>query len=98
MTLKPYCLALARAPSAALRANSASSDAIATVFGFGFCCAATSKKPSVIVCLGFGPAVGMNEKYLGYLNSALASSPNRLMNTLFFCITIGIAGAIMLVA
>src|ERR1700733_2384504 len=98
MTLKPNCLALARAPSAALRENSASSDAIAMVCGFGFCAAAPWKKPSVIVCFGLGPAVGMNEKYRGYLNSALASSPNRLMNVLFFCITMGMAGATIFVA
>src|SRR5271156_911995 len=98
MTLKPYCLALARAPSAALRENSASSAAIAMVCGFGFCSAATWKKPSVSVCFGFGPPVGINEKYLGYLNSALASSPNRLMKVLFFCMTMGMAGAIILVA
>ena len=59
MTLKPYCLALARAPSEALRENSASSAAMAMVCGFGFCAAATWKKPSVMVCFGFGPPVGM---------------------------------------
>src|SRR5271155_3677555 len=96
--LKPYCLALARAPSAALRANSASSDAIAMVAGFGDCAAATWKKPSVNACRGVGPLVGMNEKYFGYLNWALASSANRLMRSLFFCMTTGMAGATMLVA
>src|ERR1700722_6831882 len=95
---KPYCFALARAPSAALRENSASSAAIASVFGFGFCAAATWKNPSLIVCFGFGPPVGIYEKYRGYLNSLLASSANRLRNVLFRCIATGIAGATMLVA
>src|SRR5271168_3081462 len=98
MTLKPYFFALARAPSAALRANSASSDAIAMVCGFGLCAAATWKKPSVSACLGVGPLVGMNEKYFGYLNSALASSANRPMKSLFLCMAMGMAGATMLVA
>src|ERR1700733_3123039 len=98
MTLKPYCLALALTPSAALRENSASSAAIATVFGFGFCAAATWKNPSVIVCFGFGPPVGIIEKYFGYLNLGFASSANRLMKTLPFCMTTGMAGATMLVA
>src|SRR5581483_5492851 len=81
----------------ALRENSASSAASATVVGFGFCATATWKKPSVKDSLGVGP-VGSTEKYFGYLNSALTSSANRLMNVLPLCITTGIAGATMLVA
>ena len=95
--MKPYFLALSRAPSQALRENSASSAASATVVGFGFCAAAIWKKPSVKDCFGVGP-VGSTEKYFGYLNSAFTSSANRLMKVLPFCMTTGIAGATMLVA
>ena len=57
-------MAFSRAPSQALRENSASSAASATVVGFGFCFAATWKKPSVNEGLVFGP-VGSTEKYFG---------------------------------
>src|SRR5262245_43077409 len=62
--LKPYLCMFSRAPSAALRENSASSAAMATVCGFGFCAAATSKKPSVNDFFGVGPD-GSIEKYFG---------------------------------
>ncbi len=93
----PKVLAFSRAPSQALLENSASSAASATVVGLGFCCNAIWKKPSVNDGLVFGP-VGSTEKYFGYLNSWLASSANKLMKVLPFCMTTGMAGATMLVA
>ena len=69
----------------------------ATVSGFGFCAAATWKKPSVKDGLVFGP-VGIIAKNFVYLNSVFTSSPNRMMKVLPFCMTTGMAGAIMLVA
>src|SRR5215470_10640275 len=97
MILKPYLLEFSRAPSQALRENSASSAASATVVGFGFCALAIWKNPSVKAAFGLGPA-GSTEKYFGYLNSAFASSANRLMNVFPFCMITGMAGATMLVA
>ena len=90
-------MAFSRAPSQALRENSASSAASEIVVGFGFCAAAVWKKPSVNDAFGVGP-LGSTEKYCGYLNSLLASSANRLTKVFFFCITTGMAGATMLVA
>src|ERR1039457_3681241 len=97
MMLTPNVLAFSRAPSQALRENSASSEASATVLGFGFCCIATWNTPSVNEGLVFGP-VGSTEKYFGYLNSAFTSSANRLMKVFFVWTMIGMAGATMLVA
>ena len=42
--------------------------------------------------------VGIIEKKRGYLNSSFTAVPNSVRNSLFFCITTGMAGAIMLVA
>ena len=50
-----------RAPSEAFLENSASAATIATVFGFGFCAIAVSKKPSVKDVVGVGP-VGIMAK------------------------------------
>ena len=58
----PYFLP--RALSAALCWNSASVATIATVFGFGVCAAARSKKPWAKDFTGSGPN-GSIEKYLG---------------------------------
>src|ERR1043166_6962535 len=90
-------LAFSRAPSQALLENSASSTTSATVVGFGFCCAATWKTPSVKDGLVCGP-VGSTEKYFGYLNSWLASSANNPISVLPFGMITGIVGATMLVA
>jgi hypothetical protein len=61
--LKPDVLAFSRAPSQALRPNSASAEAIAMVFGFGFCTSANLKNPRVNAVFGVGP-LGIIEKYL----------------------------------
>ena len=95
--LKPCFAALVRAPSQALLANSASAATSATVVGFGFCAAAVSKKPSVNEGFGSGPD-GIMAKNFGYLNSVFTARPNRMMNTLPFCMITGMAGAAMLVA
>ncbi len=90
-------MAFSRAPSQAFCEKSASAKDSATVFGFGFCATAVSKKPFVNDVFVFGP-VGRIEKYFGYLNFAFTSSANRLMKVLPLRITIGIAGATSLVA
>ena len=51
-----------RAPSAEVRANSASADRKATVCGFGLCAAARSKKPFENARTPSGPS-GCIEKY-----------------------------------
>src|SRR5947209_3042853 len=86
-------LAFSRAPSQALRPNSASAATIAIDCGLGLCAAAASKNPVVKAGFGFGP-VGIIEKYLSYLNSSLMPVPNRLRNSFFLSIITGIAGAI----
>ena len=58
----PCALAFSRAPSEALRENSGSLEASATVCGLGFCAAAALKKPSLKDSVGVGP-VGTVEKY-----------------------------------
>jgi len=55
-------LAFSRAPSQALRPNSASAAASAMVCGFGFCASATLKNPRVKAGFGVGP-FGIIEKY-----------------------------------
>ena len=51
----PAFLALSLAPSQAFLENSWSAAIIATVWGLGFCAAATSKKPAVKAGLVSGP-------------------------------------------
>ena len=62
--LMPCFLAFSRAPSQAFLENSWSAATSATVNGFGFCAAATSKKPSVKDGFGMGP-VGIIAKNFG---------------------------------
>ena len=64
MTFMPCFLSSSRAPSEAALANSASAARIATVCGFGFCAAATSKKPFEKAFTPSGPT-GTMEKYFG---------------------------------
>ena len=70
---------------------------IASVFGFGFWAAATSKNPFEKLTGGSAPPVGTIEKYLGYWNSRFTSRPNSEKNVILCCMTIGIAGANRLV-
>ena len=91
--MKPEVWAFWCAPSQALRPNSASAIAIAMVCGLGFCASATLKKPRVKAGFGVGP-FGIIEKYFEYLNVSLMPVPNRLTNSFFFWIAIGIAAAI----
>src|SRR5271165_1761892 len=93
MILKPEATAFSCAPSQALRPNSASAIAMAMVCGLGCCTSATLKKPRVKAGFGVGP-FGIIEKYLGYLKLSLTPVPNRLTNSFFRPIAIGIAAAI----
>ena len=95
--LRPSALALARAPSAALRENSASAATIAIVFGFGWNAIAASKKGFEIAAFGSCPA-GVNSKNLSYLNFEFTPMPNSPMNAFLRCMTTGIAGASIFVA
>ena len=54
--MNPAAFAFLRAPTAALIVNSESAATIATVFGFGFCSAASAKKPFDQSVFGSGPA------------------------------------------
>src|SRR6266852_781281 len=97
ITLRPAALALSRASSATVLANSASAAMTATVCGFGFCSTANAKKPSENAPGPRGPTATI-EKYLGYLKCLLMPIAKRLMVVLSFCMMIGMAGATMLVA
>src|SRR4029077_1109585 len=63
-TRMPCRARLSLAPWAGLCENGASATRMATVSGFGCCCPATSKKPSVRARCGCGP-VGIITKYCG---------------------------------
>ena len=70
---------------------------IARVLGLGSCAAAISKNPLEKLTAGSMPPAGCIEKYFGYWNSWLTSSPNSEKNVILCWITTGIAGASRLV-
>ena len=88
---------LARALAGIAREFRVGGDERHGLSGFGFCAAATSKKPSVKDGFVFCP-VGIIAKYFGVVELAVHRETEQLTNTLPFCMMTGIAGAIMLVA